>query len=217
MACMETSSTLIHDIRIQFHLIHGAVQVIHAQAGDTPIMAGELDVTQLVRMIQDACTRTTTMLNTALPGRKNCELVSLDELVEDIIQDVRMIDLGFGYTIVLTKKCHPQLRLDRTRVERIISNILTNALLHTPRNTTIRVQLKEKDRNVLIAIGDEGQGLSRLQDSILTAPLPFLPGTEDMHGLRSIRELAEEIGARISVERMPLGQQIVLHLPMEAE
>jgi signal transduction histidine kinase len=49
--------------------------------------------------------------------------------------------------------------IDPPKVERILDNLLGNAIKHTPGGTTIRVRVEESDANVLLAVDDRGPGV----------------------------------------------------------
>lgn len=48
---------------------------------------------------------------------------------------------------------------EASRLERVLSNLLENALRHSPRNTTVKIDLSIEDGNVLTAIEDQGEGI----------------------------------------------------------
>jgi PAS domain S-box-containing protein len=57
--------------------------------------------------------------------------------------------------------------VDAPKVERIVENLLANALKHTPQGTEIRVRVEGGDGGVLIAVDDRGPGvLATQRDSI---------------------------------------------------
>jgi signal transduction histidine kinase len=50
--------------------------------------------------------------------------------------------------------------VDAPKVERIIENLLANAVNHTPPGTTISVSVEPQDSGVLIAVDDDGPGVA---------------------------------------------------------
>ena len=50
--------------------------------------------------------------------------------------------------------------VDAPKVERIIENLLANAVNHTPPGTKISVSVEPRDSGVLIAVDDDGPGVA---------------------------------------------------------
>jgi signal transduction histidine kinase len=53
--------------------------------------------------------------------------------------------------------------VDAAKVERIVENLLSNALTHTPPGTEVRVRVQPHDAGVLIAVDDRGPGVDEEQ------------------------------------------------------
>jgi two-component system sensor histidine kinase KdpD len=51
--------------------------------------------------------------------------------------------------------------VDPPKVERILGNLVSNAVKHTPPGTTISILVEERDSGVLISVDDEGPGVAR--------------------------------------------------------
>jgi signal transduction histidine kinase len=49
--------------------------------------------------------------------------------------------------------------VDAAKVERILENLVANAVRHTPRGTEIRVRVESVDAGVLLAVDDRGPGV----------------------------------------------------------
>jgi signal transduction histidine kinase len=49
---------------------------------------------------------------------------------------------------------------EKSRLERVISNLIENGLRHSPANSTVTVSLYDEGEKVLVAIDDEGHGIS---------------------------------------------------------
>ncbi len=103
----------------------------------------------------------------------------------------------------------PTLRLAPEKVERVLYNLLTNALRHTPSDGSVAVVVSPHERDVTVAVEDTGDGVSpearrRMFDrfwrgeSSRTSPGSGL-------GLAIARGLVEAHGGRIWVENRPEG------------
>ncbi len=48
---------------------------------------------------------------------------------------------------------------EKSRLERVISNLVENALRHSPANSSVTISLNDEDDNILVAIDDQGPGV----------------------------------------------------------
>jgi signal transduction histidine kinase len=106
-------------------------------------------------------------------------------------------------------------------VERIVENLLVNAVRHTPRGTPVRVSVTANEHGALIVVEDEGDGVPReLREKIFEefrqgtdAPQPS-PGVGV--GLTLVRRFAEMHHGRAWVEeREGGGASFRVFLPNE--
>jgi PAS domain S-box-containing protein len=99
--------------------------------------------------------------------------------------------------------------IDPPKVERIVENLLVNAIKHTPAGTSVRVSVTGSEHGVTIAVEDEGGGVPRdMREKIFeefrqgTAPHPS-PGVGI--GLTLVRRFAEMHHGRAWVEESEGG------------
>jgi signal transduction histidine kinase len=99
-------------------------------------------------------------------------------------------------------------RLDAAKVERIVENLVGNAVKYTPAGAQVRVQLRKEGAGVLIVVDDSGPGISHeLRETIFE---PFrrgadvgVPGTGI--GLSLVDRFSRMHGGRAWVEERPGG------------
>lgn len=113
-----------------------------------------------------------------------------------------------------------QYKLDAKKLERILSNLLFNALRSTPEEGCIQVRLGQVDQGLRIEVKDNGSGIAE-------ADLPYVfdryyrPEHMDSHpmggtsiGLSLVKELCVLMGGEIKVQsREGKGTQFELRLP----
>jgi PAS domain S-box-containing protein len=99
--------------------------------------------------------------------------------------------------------------VDGPKVERIVENLIVNAVKHTPAETTISVRVENRDGDVLIAVDDRGPGVDESQrDAIFQL---FTRGDEVVGvpgagvGLSLVSQFAALHGGRAWVEENPGG------------
>jgi PAS domain S-box-containing protein len=100
----------------------------------------------------------------------------------------------------------PKVMIDRVRVERILSNLVENAIKYSPKGGEVRITARLQNSQLIIGVSDQGIGISiedqrRLFQSferIRAYETPNIPGLG--LGLRVCRILVEAHGGRIWVE-----------------
>jgi signal transduction histidine kinase len=112
----------------------------------------------------------------------------------------------------------PSVRCAPDQVQRILHNLLTNAIRHTPPDGAIAIVVKPDERDVTIAVEDTGEGLSdeaaaRMFDRFWRADAART-STGSGLGLAIARSLVEAHGGRIWAENRPAGgARIAFTLP----
>jgi signal transduction histidine kinase len=100
------------------------------------------------------------------------------------------------------------MNVDPVKVERIVDNLLANALHHAPAGTPVRLTLRFERGSAVLCVADEGPGVppevvDRLEDEQLEGEVPT--------GLGVVARFARAHGGRVRVEGP--GAQIYVELP----
>ena len=103
----------------------------------------------------------------------------------------------------------PRVRCAPDKVERVLFNLLTNALRHTPSDGSVAIHVHTHDQGVVVAVEDTGAGLSaeaaaRMFDRFWRAE-PSRSSRGSGLGLAIARGLVEAQGGRIWAENRPQG------------
>lgn len=132
------------------------------------------------------------------------EEVALDELVRDAVAQVELDD----HHVVLELEPVSAM-VARTKVERIVVNLVVNASVHTPAGT-ITVRLSQEDDAAILSVEDEGAGVAEPDREVLFEPFrqgqtapAHRPGTGI--GLSLVAAFAELHGGRAWVDEAPGG------------
>ncbi len=89
------------------------------------------------------------------------EPFSLAELAQDVVQDFSMRAEQQGVSLELSGDMNnTQVNADIHLIERVLENLLDNALRHTPKDGKIRILLQRQQDGVRCSISDTGEGIA---------------------------------------------------------
>ena len=100
----------------------------------------------------------------------------------------------------------PLVDADRGQIERVIANLVTNALRATPAGGTITVAAARRGDEVAISVADTGSGIPRDYLPRILEPfvqVPHAPGGGAGLGLTISRRIVEGHGGRLTVQSEP--------------
>jgi signal transduction histidine kinase len=129
---------------------------------------------------------------------------------------LRGIDLAATVPGTVTARCAPE------KIERVLFNLLTNALRHTPSDGSVAVRVEQVDAEVQVSVEDTGDGLgeearTRMFDRFWRGD-PARSARGSGLGLAIARALVEAHGGRIWAEDRPEGgARVSFTLPAGAE
>ena len=119
--------------------------------------------------------------------------------------DARRRGIGLASSVpdAVSARCAPE------KVERVLFNLLTNALRHTPSDGSVAVRVEQLDRVVHVSVEDTGEGLgeearTRMFDRFWRGD-PARAARGSGLGLAIARGLVEAHGGRIWAENRPEG------------
>ncbi|MDP7592548.1 MAG: HAMP domain-containing sensor histidine kinase [Litorilituus sp.] len=95
----------------------------------------------------------------------NLETFPIGELIHDIVAKFSLKASDKNITLSLKpKQCSHLVYSDIAKIERILSNLIDNALRHTPDNGEISLEVTQAQDKIIVAVTDNGSGIS--QDDI---------------------------------------------------
>jgi len=112
---------------------------------------------------------------------------------------------------------------DAEKMTRVLTNLLSNALKHTPAGGTVRVHLTTNNSEAVLAVRDSGDGLA--PDVLATVFDRFMSGNRDPSGTAStgiglalVKEIVERHGGRVDVRsESGFGAEFIVHLPLSTD
>jgi PAS domain S-box-containing protein len=112
-------------------------------------------------------------------------------------------------------------RFDVERISRVVSNLLANAIRHTPVGGRVRLQLKVGDGTATLLVGDSGPGVPvEHRDTVFGRFRSGLDGDGRSNGLGAglglaiVRETVRAHGGRVRLEDASPGLRAVVRLPL---
>jgi two-component system, OmpR family, sensor histidine kinase KdpD len=143
------------------------------------------------------------------------ELVALEELVAGALDE---LGDGAGRVDVTLPDESPAVRVDAHQIQRVLVNLIENALKYSPVDEPARIQVAATGSEALVRVIDHGPGVTPDERERIFEPFQRGARSGDVRGaglgLAIARGFAEANGGRISVEsRLGQGATFVLSLP----
>ena len=173
VAALENKDTLrrnlianvSHDLRTPLASLQGYLETLMLKTGDLPVEQRRqyLDIAykqseRLTRLIADLFELSKLDARESLP---ELEPVAVGELLQDVVMkfqlraDTAQIHLSCDFPDEL-----PFVRADIAMLNRVLENLLGNAITHTPPQGTIRLALQAHSEGIEVCIANTGEGIS---------------------------------------------------------
>ncbi len=226
---MKLMRAITHDMRTPLTSITGFVDnMLDLIAGPlTERQAGYLKRAKSNLMkLKDLTEQLPAVINPVLrPERLALGVHSLFDMVADAVDNQRVTadKKGVALHISLADNLSP-VRVDRNKIERVIMNLVNNAIKFTPSGGEVRIRGFVRDDGFLeICIADTGCGIPEeeipklFEETVkLKSPLPNEQGSH--LGLPICKQFVELHGGQIWVEsRLGEGSRFFLTLPLERQ
>ena len=213
-----------HELRSPLTVIMGAVNTALTEGA-------RLSRDEMRQLLQDAAWETEVLshllgnlleLSRARADRLflSREPVNVKDIVKDVVDKIKRQTSNHSFETDLPRVL-PPVHADQLRLERILYNLLENAVKYSPDGGNIKVSARLEDNHVLIGVSDEGIGISLHDQARLFSPFERL-AAQRLEGVKGIglgllvcRRLVEAHGGRIWVESEPgRGSTFYFTLPL---
>jgi len=129
------------------------------------------------------------------------------DLIHVTLKEVQR-DLAHRKVTPEIAKGTPLVRVDFVLMQQVLTNLLLNAVMHTPPDTSVQVRASAQDAMLTISVLDDGPGLPRqvlpfIFDKFYRAPSAPTGGTG--LGLSIVKGFVEAQGGRVEAANRPEG------------
>ncbi|HEY9803202.1 MAG TPA: GAF domain-containing protein [Leptolyngbyaceae cyanobacterium] len=137
------------------------------------------------------------------PSFRPCDLV---DFVSQIAESFRPYCEKKALNLVTQLEECPKVYIDMEKFDKVVYNLLSNAMKFTPEGGTISVKLKSQDNNCILQVKDTGIGIVKEQIPYLFERFRQAEGSENRTyegsglGLALVKELVELHGGKVSVD-----------------
>ena len=105
-------------------------------------------------------------------------------------------------------------------VNKVVGNLLSNALKFTPKGGSITVSLKQEGKHITLSVSDSGQGMSQEEQSHILEPFYTSKSKENPHGtgvgLALVNEIVKATGGSIAWKSAPgAGTTFSISIPIQ--
>lgn len=210
----EFLAMLGHELRNPLAPILNAVAVLRAQDSDEAVLSRSRDaierqVHHMVRLVDD-------LLDVSRITRGTIELrqgvMDLSQLARQVAQSTRPLMESHAHAFHVSIPAEPLwLRADATRLEQVLSNLLTNAVKYTPDGGEIWLTCGSEGGEAVVQVRDTGRGippemLPRIFE-LFTQVSPSIDRAQGGLGLglTLVRRLVEMHGGHVIAQSEGLG------------
>jgi signal transduction histidine kinase/CheY-like chemotaxis protein len=214
---------VVHDIRTPLTLIHGPLQALkskysHEKEGHTYFGMIERNSEKLIRMVDE-------LLDVSKIDKGKYQVAwsdgnlkeYLEVLLSDFQQEAQEKDIRLSSSLVLPAG---NFRFPKDVVEKIVFNLLSNALKYTPPKSEVKMCAKMENEHLIIQIEDQGTGIAPREQAKIFERFYRLkehqhyPGTGI--GLAVVKEFVALVGGSIRLKSaINQGSRFEVSLPVQ--
>ncbi len=220
-------ANISHEFRTPLTLIRGIAKQISDQAL-TSSSNGNVNVpVKQITTIDRNADRLLELVNQLLDlSRLDSGKVKLQIIRGDVLQVLKMLSHSFD-SMAERKQIHyrihfpeatPIVFFDQDKLEKIYTNLLSNAFKYTPEKGTVSIEVSMDEERLRITVEDSGAGIPKKELDKVFDRFYQVEGTEDKGsgiGLALVKELVELYRGQISVSSEPAkGTQFRVSLPI---
>jgi len=148
--------------------------------------------------------------------------VAVDDLIDQVALRFRGQASRAGIALVLGEKCGAVVRADRLGMQRMLSNIIENAVRFTKTGGRVTIAAFAAPDGVVLEVTDTGIGMNEERLGSLSQPFALGDATFTREGVGPglgipiARAIAEQSGGHLAIDSSPsLGTTVAISLPIK--
>jgi signal transduction histidine kinase len=205
--------SIVHDLRNPLSTIHGGAEMLINSA------LSRLEVHRIARNMHGASARMMELLDEVLNpskgGDSGVECSDLRELVASAVDKIALLAEAQAVQVVQKVPENVVVAFHRQRIQRVLINLLINALEVMPSGGLIRISAILLADQVLIKVRDTGPGIAREIQARLFQPFATAGKARGLGlGLAFSREAVTDHGGEIWAESSLKGTCFAVRLPI---
>lgn len=230
---LDFFANISHELRTPVNVIFSAAQVMDKNLDDSQWFNQKNTLNRYSHIIKQNCYRLIRLTNNLIDVTKidanfinlNLTKCNIVEVVEDIVLSVVEFTKSKGIELIFDTESEEKIIFcDVDKIERIMLNLISNAIKYNNDNGAIKVSVFDIENGVLISVKDNGTGIS--EDKQKTIFNRFVRGEELLVrsaegsgiGLSLCRDFVEMHGGTISVRSTPgKGSEFKFSLPSKID
>ena len=156
----QVSTDIAHDLRTPMTRLRQRLERIETISAGTdlePDATAALAQTDEILGIFRALLRIGTLESAA--ARRPLELIDLSDVAERVVQAFRPFveDQGNRFKVAITARA--MVAADRDLIGQALTNLVENAVVHTPKGSIIRVEVRRSSEGTVLSVADNGLGI----------------------------------------------------------
>jgi len=206
----EFYSTVSHELRSPLTSIRGSLGLIEGGlVGDVSEEAGtfiniaRVESDRLIRMINSILD-----LDKIEAGKLELKMQETvpDDLVGATLDNLQGMTIDAGVTLKKGANCTESIKLDRDRITQVLTNLISNSIKFSPKNSVITVSSEKRGSSVRFSISDQGAGIKAQDLPKLFGKFKQLDSSDSRShggtglGLAISKALVEQHGGTIGVD-----------------
>jgi len=206
--------TPVAGMHMAFALLLERLQFAPGSREDDLLRTVDEEMHRLVRLINELLDFSRYQNGLQTLERSPCDAADLLVQARERFVD-RARERGLSLQLDCAEGLPPAL-LDRLQIERVLDNLLSNAIRHSQSGDRVRLSATKQDEQLLLAVEDEGEGIPYGQQARVFEPFVQIGRSRGGVGLglALCREIVQLHGGRISVFSHPgEGARFELLLP----
>jgi len=172
----ELVANISHDLRTPLASLHGYLETLSFkgatlnEAERQRYLAAALSQSDNVRQLAQALFELARLEHGAV--QLAVEDFSLSDLIQDVFQKFElMAEARQSRLVAVLPRSSSMVSADLGMIERVLTNLIDNAIRHTPSGGTIEVALKHEAGKVIVTVSDTGPGIpARLLENLFRRP-----------------------------------------------